>query len=340
MRKTLSSLGVPVAVSLALAAPVAAQTEPLPAEEQSGFSGYIRKPLKPGDPSSAGAQSGSTVPEGATSRVDPRLTDGTEASQERVDGFNEAVEQAFPMTPEMIRRYREIFEASEEAMLERVEPKVRIDTGFIALEPGEPPPELVVAPGIASVIGIYDATGQAWPIKQYVIGSVQDFQVTALGEEETGNNVVVTPLVRVGWSNLVLSLEGIPKPVVMRIRVSEDAVHYRHDIQVMRHGPNAVVNTAATEEVINEAGSAELLAALSGVDLPPGSKPVPVRGVDARGWMIGERLFLRSRHALLSPSWLGSMSGPDGIRVYEINPASVALFSVDGAIVRADVELP
>lgn len=297
------------------------------AGSSGGLSGYVAGP-----DGARGASDNPDIPRG------PALSDGRAMSPERIDGFNEAIDEAFPMTPEMIRRYREIFLESERAMLERTEPDIRIETGLVSLDPGEAPPELVVAPGLASVIGIYDATGQAWPVTQYVIGSGNEFGVLALGEN--GNNIVVTPNVRVGWTNLVLSLEDIAKPIVMRIRVSDTAVHYRHDIQVMQRGPNAVVNTAAHSETVREAGSQVLLSALSGVDLPQGSRPVPVSGVDARAWMVGDHLFVRSRHALLSPSWLGSLSGPNGFRVYEIEPASVALFSVNGQIVRADLDLP
>ncbi|MCE6959651.1 DotH/IcmK family type IV secretion protein [Cereibacter sphaeroides] len=284
----------------------------------------------------------STGGTGATAKVrgdaPAGLATGHENTPERVEGFNGAVEKAFPMTPEMITRYRQIFDETERAVLERPEPTARIDAGFIALEPGEAPPEVMLAPGIASVIGIYDATGQAWPITQFVVGNGDSFEVIQLGEDS--NNIAITPLVRMGWSNLVLSLKGEPKPIVMRVGISETAAHYRQDIQVLKPGPNAKVNTAANTETVTEAGSKLLLAALSGVDLPANAKPVVIEGVSARGWLVNDHLFLRSRHALIGPSWLSSMSGPDGIRVYELDPTPVANFSVDGAIVRADVKLP
>lgn len=299
-----------------------------------GFSGYV--------PSATlgGMASGGT---GVTAKVAaggdlPALATGKELTPERVDGFNEAVEDVFPMTPDMVRRYREIFDEQQRAALEKPEPKARIDAGFITLEPGEAPAEVMLAPGIASVIGVYDATGQAWPITQFVVGSGDDFQVIQLGENS--NNIAITPLVQLGWTNLILVLKDEPKPIVMRVGISKEVAHYRQDIQVLKNGPNAVDNTAASTSTVKEAGSRTLLAALSGVDLPPEAKPVTIQGVDARGWVVGESLFLRSRHALLSPTWISSMSGPDGVRVYELAPSSVALFSVDGTIIRADVELP
>lgn len=267
----------------------------------------------------------------------PPLSDGHHISAEKVEGFNQAVEQNFPMTPEMIRKFREIYDANDRALNERAEPEAKIDTGFISLEPGQAPSEIGVAPGIATVIGFYDVTGQPWPVEQYVLGSGENFQVLQLGE--TSNNLAVTPLKRFGWTNLIVVMKGQAKPVVMRVNISEQVAHYRHDVQIMDHGPNAVVNTAG-QRVITEAGDGVLMAALAGVDLPSNAKTVRIVGVEARAWQVGEKLYVRSKHALLSPSWLSSMSGPDGVRVYEIKPGPVALFSVDGQIVRADVVLP
>lgn len=345
LKKTTSLIAATIAFALPAAAQDAIPLPQGPAATQSGqgFSGYVPSRISGGMVSggsatqAAAGETSESVPAVAASRT-PGLATGTEATPDRIEGFNKAVEDVFPMTPDMLRRYREIFEASERAMLEKSEPSAKIDAGFISLEPGETPAQLTVAPGIASVIGIYDATGQAWPISQYVLGSGENFQVIQLGD--SSNNLAITPLVRLGWTNLVIVLKDEPKPIVMRIEISEGTAHYRHDVQVMKNGPNAVDNLAVTSSAVREAGSTTLLAALTGVDLPPGSVRVPVRGVEARAWMIGDRLFLRSKHALLSPSWEGSMSGPDGVRVYELNPASVALFSVDGAIVRADVEIP
>lgn len=272
-------------------------------------------------------------------RQDPLVT-GVEATPLRIEGFNQSIDAIFPMTPEMIRRYREIHERNQRAILERPEPEARISTGLISLDPDQPPPNLQLAPGIATVIGFFDATGEPWPIQQFVVGAGQDFEAQRLGEN--ASSLVLTPRVRIGWTNLIVLLQGADKPIVARLRVNEQVTDFRHDFQVMRMGPNARETTATPRRAadVTEAGSGVLLAALSGVDLPPGAREVPVTGVAARAWQIGDAIFLRSRHALLSPSWTASMSGPDGVRVYRIEGASTALFSVDGRIVRADLNLP
>ncbi|MFG6082216.1 DotH/IcmK family type IV secretion protein [Paracoccus litorisediminis] len=333
-------------------APMPGLVAPSPAEALGGmtggdgaFAGYVPSTrlgmtsggtaASPATPALPGAQPPNQK---ASGEALPELTDGNFLNADKIEGFNEAIEQNFPMTPDMIRRYRSIYEGTERALAERVEPKCTTDAAFITLEPGETASDLKLAPGIASVVGFYDVTGQPWPITQYILGQGADFQAIQLGQGS--NNISLTPLKRFGWSNLIVVLKDHPKPAIIRINVSETEAHCRHDIQVMASGPNANLNNAAQDQVVTEAGSGLLLSALSGVDLPSEAQPVRVEGVNARAWKVGDSVFIRSKHALLSPSWKASMSGPDGVRVYEIKAGPVALFSVDGTIVRADIVLP
>jgi intracellular multiplication protein IcmK len=324
-----AGLMMTAAVTLITALPVFAQDDILERYRTQGGSGNVVQSDKMLSPEVA--------KNGAPSDL---LSSNMDMSPDRIDGFNAAIEQAFPMTPEMIRQYRKILEETEKASRERPEPKENISTGMISLEPGEAAPLLTLAPSIASVVGFYDATGAAWPVEQFVLGNGEDFEAVTLGE--ASNNVVMTPQSRIGFTNLVVQLKDQAKPVTLRVNIAEDTADYRYDLQIMQMGPNAKVNNAATglRTTVTEAGGSMLLSAISGVDIPPTAKPVKVIGVNARAWVLGDELYIRSTHAMLSPSWLESMAGPDGVRVYKISNASAALFNVDGQIVRADIKLP
>lgn len=268
----------------------------------------------------------------------PPLSDGKAATRERNEGFNNAIDQLFPMTPDMLRRLRTIYENSQEAILARPEPSAVVGADIVSLEPGARPPELSVVPGIASVISFYDASGQSWPISQYVLGNGTGFQVIHLSD--SANSMTVTPLIRVGWTNIIVTLKGEPTPVVISVRVGDQRAHYRHDLTVMALGPNAKPGMASNDDLGPRAGNVTLLAALTGVDMPEKARQVAVSGVRATAWLSGSDLYIRSRTPLISPSWSESMAGPDGMRVYKLNPSPVLLFSNDGSIVRATVELP
>lgn len=277
------------------------------------------------------------------------LSDGKQTSPEKIEGFNKSIEQTFPMTPDMLRQYMAIVEEQQRVLLEKPQPQISNSTGLLTLEPGEETPTIYVSPGMFTAIGVYDSTGQAWPITQYVIGN-SSFDVIQLGQDS--NSITITPKVPLGWTNIALALKGEPKPIILNVEISKSVANARRDIQVMKPGPNAIITPASempsikpvdmpqTEPITREAGSPLLMAALSGVDMPETAKPVSIGGVNAKAWAIGGKLIIRSRYPLASPAWTSSLAGPDGVFVYEIDQKPLALFIVNGQIVRADIDIP
>ena len=263
----------------------------------------------------------------------PEHNDGEISMQEE---FDEAIGNVFPMTPEMVRRFRRIHGENEVAARDVPFPEPLVDAVFLELAPGERPAELRVAPGIASAIGFFDASGRPWPIRQFVIGNGDGFKVMQLGE----GSLSVSPMVRVGWTNLIVALLDEPVPAVLRVVIDRNQAHFSRSVRILKPGPNPPAVGAGTGSRLPVAGTREMMAVLSGLDLPEGAKEVAVSGADATAWLVGEDLYLRSRHPLLSPAWTGALSGPDRILAYRLKPVSGLLLSVDGRIVLAEVTLP
>jgi len=255
---------------------------------------------------------------------------------ERDAGFAGALGQAFPMTPDMIHDYREASAETAAAILTRREPVPLIDTLPVWLEPGSAAPVLRLAPGIASVVGFYDRTGLPWPVRQYVIGDGDAYDVVQLGEES--NTLAIAPRARVGWSNLVVALMGEPAPVVLRIRIGVETAHFRSAIQVMKSGPNAPAVTDDGGRI--RAGDAKLLAALIGYDLPEAAQKLHITGIEADVWLLGDELLLRTRNPLLSPAWSAHMAAPDGVRAYRLKHHSHLLLAAGDRIIRARITVP
>ena len=260
------------------------------------------------------------------------------ASPGQLEGFGDAVRDVFPMTPEMIRQFRRIHEENEEATMEEPFPEPVVDAVLVSLDPGAVPEGLRVAPGIASAIGFYDAAGSPWPVRQYVIGNRDDFRVIHLGENS--NSLAISPVARVGWTNLVVVLADEPNPVVLRIVVDRRQAHFHRMVQIMKLGPNSDDLYTHTEGSLPKAGDRLMLAFLSGTELPPEARPVPVTGIEAEAWIMDGEIYLRARNPLLSPAWTASLSGPNNLKAYRLAPASSLLFSVDGRIAVASLELP
>lgn len=258
---------------------------------------------------------------------------------QREDGFKSALKDVFPMTPEMVREYREAIRKNEEAIYQNPYPETIDDAALVALEPGGNPIELNVVPGMATAVGFHDVTGKPWPIRSYVIGNSEIFQVVQLGEQSSV--LAVSPLTRVGWTNLVVALAGEESPVVVKVIINLQRVHVRRSIQVMKLGPNSQSDSlASSPNNLPVAGDKELLSALSGIGLGGDAKKIEVSGVNAEAWVSNGQLYIRSKHSLLSPPWTGSISGPSGIRAYRLGINSALLFSVDGRIVQAILALP
>ena len=281
--------------------------------------------------------SGSAIAEEPVGRIDgSRAWDLNADPSAKMEAFNEAIGSVFPMTPDLVRQYRRIHEENERAAKENPYPEPLVDAVLVALEPGEQPAEIRVAPGIASAISFFDASGRPWPIRQFVIGNSEEFRVIQLSE----GSLSISPLERIGWTNLIIALLDEPVPVVLRIVIDRGQVHFLRSVQIMKTGPNSPAIEAELHQELPIAGSRDMLAVLSGIDLPASAEKVPVVGMEAMAWLVDGDLYLRSEHPLLSPAWTGSLAGPGGLRAYRLKPVSNLLFSVDGRIVRVGLTLP
>ncbi len=79
--------------------------------------------------------------------------------------------------------------------------------------------------------------------------------------------------------------------------------------------------------------SPQLLTFLDGVP-PNGAKALQVTGGPCQAWLLGGHLYLRTSLTVLSPSWLSTMSSPDGTHVYELQKTPVVLASQRGKIIQ------
>jgi len=253
------------------------------------------------------------------------------------DEYARALRILLPMSPEEIRRLRDLVQRNRDAILSRDVMPLVVSTR-IGFDPSAAPETVIVSPGIATALSFVDATGQPWPISRHTIGDGSAFQVLRTDESEGGHALTITPLLAAGGTNLVIHLQEATMPLVFMVRIDADRAHVRHDILVSALGPHAAP-TGAEPRVIGQAGNPLLLVFLSGADLPEGSTRVRVSGVEAEAWLHGDQMFLRSRHALISPSWSSSLAGPNDYQVWQLDPASQLLFTIAGRVHRARVDL-
>jgi intracellular multiplication protein IcmK len=124
-------------------------------------------------------------------------------------------------------------------------------------------------------------------------------------------------------------------PVMITLMPGQQEVDYRVDLRLPNLGPNAAPSITG----LPDTGNAQLLNFLDGVP-PTSARELQVSGAgDAcQAWVMGERLYLRTRLTVLSPSWLSTMRSPDGTNVYEMVKAPVILASQRGRVIQFNIK--
>ncbi|MFA6279433.1 MAG: DotH/IcmK family type IV secretion protein [Bdellovibrionales bacterium] len=248
--------------------------------------------------------------------------------------YGRATQGLLPLSPDQVRDFMQKLESTQEAALppHTGTPKGEVKVVGISLDPSGEPPQINLAAGYVTTIDIIDMTGEPWPILDVGVGG--NFEVTPT---QAGSHVVrVVPLTRFGTGNLSILLKGLSTPIIFRLSSGGPTFHMRFDARVPSLGPNAKSPLIEHRHKGPVAGD-EMLSMILENAPPANAQRLKVGGVDARtmAWQVGERVYVRTPLALLSPAWNASAASSDGMTVYEIGNAPVLLMSDNGAMIRA-----
>jgi intracellular multiplication protein IcmK len=246
--------------------------------------------------------------------------------------FASMIQSMMPLSPAQIKTLRRLFDRSQyaAAAYPGTPPKPTSSSVFVNLSPGATPPIVRLRNGFVTSLVFLDSTGQPWPIQAYDIGDPNSFNIQW---NQKGNTIIVQSNTTYKSGNLAVMLKGQDTPVMITLMPGQHAVDYRVDMRVPGFGPNA----SPTVSNLPDTANPQLLNFLNGV--PPNSaKELTVNGGPCQAWLSGDKVYLRTTLTVLSPSWLASMSSPDGTHVYEINRAPVVLASYRGKVVQLTVQ--
>lgn len=249
---------------------------------------------------------------------------------EREPGLTEAViERAMPLSPEEVRVLRDLLEQQQQAAHKAPPKSARMASVTVDLEPGAQSPMLKLVHGFVSAIEILDVTGAPWPITTTAVGDPRALNLVAT--EAAPNVITLTPQTPFASTNVVLTLEGRSTPVALVVQAtSPDRVPELTDriaLIVRGHGPNAI---APVTEAPLPRESQALQLVLDGI-APPEAERLDVSVLDVTAYRRGATLFLRSRHALISPAATTILHGAHETRAYELAYTPVILMLADGA---------
>lgn len=283
-------------------------------------------------------QSVISILDGGAVKAPPRVQSAppTKSEDEAVDdlAFKGVTDQLFPLSSDEIIQLKRRYHASEfaQATSAGIPPKPIATSQFVNLSPGATPPVIRLSQGFVSSLVFLDSTGAPWPISAYDLGDPSAFNIQW---DKTSNTLMIQATKLYNYGNIAIRLQGLNTPVMMTLIPGQKAVDYRVDMRVQGYGPNA--KTMPTEEGIPPAASDTLLHILEGVP-PSGSTRLQISGGDARGWLLKDRMFVRTNLTVLSPGWIGSMTSADGMHAYEMQKAPVLLVSWHGKVMQLKVE--
>lgn len=247
--------------------------------------------------------------------------------------FGSMAQTMLPMSPEQIKRLRELFNQTQAAAATTpgTPPRPTISSQYVKLEPGATPTVIRLAEGYVTTLVFLDSTGQPWPVENYDIGNPQAFNIQW---DKKSNLLMIqaTSLYNVG--NLAVQLQGLETPVMVTLISGQKAVDYRIDLRIPGSGPNA---KALLGRSLPQSADPALLNILEGVP-PVKNTALKVSGGLAQAWLVGDHIYLRTRLTLISPAWIATMSSPDGMKAYEMPKAPLILGFEDGESIQLKVE--
>lgn len=255
----------------------------------------------------------------------------------RRESFDAALGAVLPLRPNEIRKLLEHFDRTQESVSTPVypNPKPEVAVETLSLDPGTQPKTIKVAYGYVTTLNIVDVTGAPWPIED--ITWAGNFEIIEMsGKDGATHFIRISPQSEFAYGNISIHLLTLQTPVILSLETSRDLVHYRFDAIIPDMGPFAKVPIVESNFQSLKAGDVDMATILEGV-VPENAQKLNVSGVDGRTTAYKHKgiTYLRTPLTLLSPSWIGSASSADGLRVYALSDSPVLLLSDNGRMVRA-----
>lgn len=255
-------------------------------------------------------------------------------SYDQKQAYTQMLHQSMPMTPSQIIDLKRRMAAAQRAASASPEapPQPMTSSRIVNLAPGATPPTIRLQQGFITTLDFVDASGQPWPVKFLDNGNPNAFNVSW---DKKGNMLMIQALKPYTYGNLAVSLKGLNTPIMLTLVPGQRAVDYRVDLRVSGLAPGSK-NSDGNMSGLPDSTNQKLLQVLDGV-APKGSKQLQVDGDAAQVWQKGNKMFVRSKFAILSPGWMQHMRSPDGTNAYIIQKTPMILVSQFGNPVEVKI---
>ncbi len=250
------------------------------------------------------------------------------------NAFRSVSQDAFPLSPTQINELRNMLDQTQraqEAAAYKAPPAPTSTSLAIDLAPGAVPPVIRLSKGFVSSLVFIDSTGAPWAIEGYDLGDPTSFNISW---DKKGNTLMVQARQDYSYGNLGVKLKGLNTPVMLTLVPGQRVVDYRVDLRVPGQGPDAAI---AIGDDLPASADNQLLNVLNGM-APLNGKRLTTENDFAQVWLVGDKLYLRSVYAMLSPAWQAKMSSADGMNAYKLSQTPLVLLLRHGQIVSVKIE--
>lgn len=257
----------------------------------------------------------------------------------RSEAIKESMSEQYPLSPEEIIQFRKMQKEINKAQNTPINNGVKTSIRTVDLDIGSAEAiTLSVASGFASSMVFYDESGNPWPVQGEIIGNDLAFKSEIVGEQK--HIAIFEILQDFAESNALINLQGLPIPLVIRLKGTDSTVDSRLSVRIPRIGPNTEVGEIYMPEGVDNAPD-EILEMLNGGELLSGEE-YELNGVSGTVYFSEGSLYIRSKAKLLSPPinppLSMEMQSPTGYNVYKIPPVTQLLFSQNGELKEAEVK--
>lgn len=265
--------------------------------------------------------------------------------------LQQALDSTAPMSPSALQKFSDAL--YQRALVSSEIPggpyHVRNRMIKLNLAPGASPEKLSLAMGQGVVVSFIDRHGRTLIIdsvkshskaftvfvpetEQHSTEGASSFAIETKSIAATGN-----------LSVLLKSPQGQSTPVLLQL---ESGRNRTIDGLVQLVHPSLLGQTSAVvmgDSMASEASFAfnDLQPFLAGIAPDPAQElTVPSKYEDLRAWVMGQKVYIRTQHAILSPAWFKRQVALDGTTVYELPYTPLFKLSLHGAESELTLDLP
>lgn len=216
----------------------------------------------------------------------------------------------------------------------------------VNFEPGKTPPVIRLSSNMLSTLVFTDAVGNPWNIAGVALnrnlfsdGADINSGVTYNPDTKSGDaeNAVVKnhnilslePLNPVAYGNVAVTLEGLDTPVILLLTTGQSEVDLRVDARISGINPNRQFKTKFS---ISKASTDVDDVTLLFVDGTPPKDALQLKtsSNEIEAWELDDQLVIRTKHNILYPAFVSSVTSSSGVTVYRLNNENQAVTITKG----------